>query len=93
MSHFLPDDEARAVDKQALEPLLDFDPAGLYRTVKDNHISMCGFIPATVMLSYARACDLEPPELIGYATSGDALGDYSRVVGYAAVAVWDEHHS
>ncbi len=93
MSHFLPDDEARAVDHQALEALLDFDPVGLYRTVKDNHISMCGFIPATAMLAYARACDLDPPELIGYATSGDAFGDYSRVVGYAGVAIWDEHDS
>jgi AmmeMemoRadiSam system protein B len=93
MSHFLPDDEARAVDHQALEPLLAFDPAGLYRTVSENHISMCGFIPATAMLAYARARSLDAPELIGYATSGDAFGDYSRVVGYAGVAVWDEHHS
>jgi len=87
MSHFLPDDVAREVDRVALEPLLDFDPSGLYRTVVDNDISMCGVIPATAMLAYARRAKASAPELVGYATSGDAFGDRSRVVGYAGVVV------
>lgn len=87
MSHFLPDDVTRKVDRVALEPLLNFDPSGLYRTVVDNDISMCGFIPATAMLSYARRAKASAPELVGYATSGDAFGDHSRVVGYAGVVV------
>jgi hypothetical protein len=88
MSHYLPDDVAREVDRTALEPLLAFDPSALYRTVRDNDISMCGVIPATAMLSYARAAGAAAsPELVGYATSGDAFGDRSRVVGYAGVLV------
>jgi MEMO1 family protein len=87
MSHYLPDDEARAVDQVALEPLLAFDPARLYRTVRDQDISMCGVIPTTVMLAYAREAGAGAPELCGYATSGDAFGDRSRVVGYAGVIV------
>jgi AmmeMemoRadiSam system protein B len=90
MSHYLPDAEARKVDNTALEPLLAFDPNGLYRTVTDNNISMCGYIPATAMLSYAQEVKSQDPELVGYATSGDAFGDYSRVVGYAGVALWSE---
>jgi len=88
MSHYLPDAQARKIDHQALEPLLAFDPNGLYRTVADNDISMCGFIPATAMLAFARDMRSREPELLGYATSGDAFGDYSRVVGYAGVALW-----
>lgn len=87
MSHYLPDAMARKVDHQALEPLLAYDPAGLYRTVVDQDISMCGFIPATAMLAYARAVDAPAPELVGYATSGDAFGDRDRVVGYAGVII------
>lgn len=88
MSHFLTDDETRKVDRVALEPLLNFDPAGLYRTVTQNNISMCGYIPATAMLAYARARGGDhKPELVAYATSGDAFGDRSRVVGYASVLV------
>jgi len=87
MSHYLPDSETRAVDRVALEPLLALDPAALYRTVADNDISMCGFIPATAMLAYARAVGAGAPELVGYATSGDAFGDRERVVGYAGVVL------
>ncbi len=87
MSHFLPDDVTRKVDRMALEPLLAFDPSGLYRVVTNNDISMCGYIPATAMLTYAKDRNAAQPELVGYATSGDAFGDYSRVVGYASVLV------
>jgi MEMO1 family protein len=87
MSHYLPDAVARRVDRMALEPLLAFDPAGLYRTVRAHEISMCGFIPATAALSYARTAGARAPELVAYATSGDASGDRDRVVGYAGVIV------
>lgn len=87
MSHYLPDEQTRTIDQQALDSLLTGDPGRLYRTVIDNDISMCGFIPATVMLSYARAAGAPAPELVGYATSGDAFGDRSRVVGYAGVVI------
>ncbi|HKE17368.1 MAG TPA: AmmeMemoRadiSam system protein B [Kofleriaceae bacterium] len=85
MSHYLPDEVARRIDRMALEPLLAFDPGGLYRTVRAHEISMCGFIPATAALAYARLAGARPPELVAYATSGDASGDRERVVGYAGV--------
>jgi AmmeMemoRadiSam system protein B len=87
MSHYLPDEVARRVDRIALEPLLAFDAAGLYRTVREHEISMCGFIPATAALSYARLAGAQAPELVAYATSGDASGDRERVVGYAGVVM------
>jgi AmmeMemoRadiSam system protein B len=88
MSHYLPDDDTRRIDRMALEPLLGFDPGALYRTVRAHDISMCGFIPATAMLAYARAAGATAaPELVAYATSGDAFGDRDRVVGYAGVVV------
>ena len=88
MSHYLPDAQARVVDRAALEPLLAFDASALYATVVDQDISMCGFIPATAMLAYARAAgSTAAPELVAYATSGDASGDRSRVVGYAGVLI------
>ena len=51
MSHYLPDDVARQQDKVALTPLLALDPEGLYRTVHEGDISMCGILPATAMLA------------------------------------------
>lgn len=87
MSHYLPDGECRRVDQQALRPLLAFDPEALHRTVRQGGISMCGVVPVTAMLSFARAAGSASPELIAYATSGDASGDRDRVVGYAGVVV------
>jgi hypothetical protein len=87
MSHYLPDEEARAVDRVALDALMTFDPARLFRTVRERDISMCGVIPTTSMLAYARAAGASGPELVGYATSGDASGDRDRVVGYAGIIV------
>ena len=87
MSHYLPDAEARRVDKIALDALLTGDAATLHRTVRERDISMCGVIPTTAMLAYARAAGAGRPELVAYATSGDASGDRSRVVGYAGVVV------
>lgn len=44
-------------------------------------------VPATAMLAYARTASAAAAELVSYATSGDAFGDMSRVVGYAGVVV------
>jgi AmmeMemoRadiSam system protein B len=87
MSHYLPARAARAADERALEPLLALDPEALYRRVHDEEITMCGIIPATVMLVAARALGARTAERIRYAHSGLVNGDEERVVGYAGVAV------
>ena len=72
----------------ALDSLLTGDAAALHRTVRERDISMCGVIPTTAMLAYARAVGATArPELVAYATSGDTGGDRSRVVGYAGVVI------
>ncbi len=87
MSHYLPADEARAADQRALEPLLALDAEGLYQRVHEEEITMCGVIPAVVMLLAARALGARSAELVRYAHSGEVSGDDDRVVGYAGVVV------
>jgi MEMO1 family protein len=87
MSHYLPDDETRQIDRRAIEPMLACDPARLFDRVEREDISMCGVLPATTMLSYARARGATRGTLVAYGTSADAFGDTSRVVGYAGIAV------
>jgi AmmeMemoRadiSam system protein B len=87
MSHYLPAAAARAADERALAPLLALDPEGLYRTVHDEGITMCGVIPVTVMLVAARALGARTAERIRTAHSGEVNGDDRRVVGYAGVVV------
>ncbi len=87
MSHYLPAAEARVADRRALEPLLALDAEGLYRRVHEEEITMCGVIPAVVMLLAARALGARTAELVRYAHSGEVSGDDERVVGYAGVVV------
>ena len=87
MSHYQPDDLARTLDHLAIEAALDRDPAALYEVVHREGITMCGVVPAAVAIATANALGAVDAHLVAYATSGDASGDYSAVVGYAGVCI------
>ncbi len=87
MSHFISEQEAKHLDDMALQRILDLDPEGLYNTVRNNRISMCGVLPMTLGLQLAKRMGAVSAKLVDYATSADATGDRSQVVGYAGVLV------
>ena len=87
MSHYVSEKTARQKDQEAIDRILAIDPEGLYETVVRERISMCGYMPATAMLSAARELGAKSARLVKYATSGDVSGDYDSVVGYAGIAV------
>jgi AmmeMemoRadiSam system protein B len=87
MSHYISAEEARAADGRAIDRILALDPQGLYEVVHAEAISMCGIIPATVMLVAARARGARTAELVRFANSGDVSGDFRQVVGYAGIVV------
>jgi len=87
MSHYVPDDVARQKDKKAIEMIKSLNPEGLYEVVSRERISMCGYLPATVMLFAAKALGAIEARLIKYSTSGEVSGDYDHVVGYAGMIV------
>ncbi|HUE74168.1 MAG TPA: AmmeMemoRadiSam system protein B, partial [Pirellulaceae bacterium] len=86
MNHFATDDETRVLDEMALSAFETLDPEKLYSTVTDNRISMCGILPAVIVLETLRLLgQVSRVERVGYATSGDVSGDRQRVVGYAGL--------
>jgi AmmeMemoRadiSam system protein B len=87
MSHYVPDSAARRLDGIAIKELMNLNPEGLYNIVRKERISMCGFLPATIMLYSAKALGAKEARLIKYATSGDISGDYEHVVGYAGIII------
>lgn len=87
MSHYEPDAVARKLDSLAINEALNLNPEGLYNIVHKERISMCGFLPATIMLYAAKALGAKEARLVKYATSGDVSGDYEHVVGYAGLIV------
>jgi AmmeMemoRadiSam system protein B len=87
MTHFESADEAKKKDDMALRHVESLDPEGLYRTVVENRISMCGVMPSVVMLAAARKLGARKGEVVAYGTSGDVTGDLRDVVAYASVVV------
>lgn len=87
MSHYVPHRKAEELDSKALEAIKALDPKGLYQTVRREGISMCGVLPMTLGLAVANALGAEQGRVVDYSTSGEASGDFERVVGYAGVLV------
>lgn len=87
MTHFESAGEAKQKDELALRHVRELDPEGLYRTVVENRISMCGVMPSVVMLAAARKLGAVKGEIVAYGTSGDVTGDDRDVVAYASVIV------
>jgi len=87
MSHYLDEGQARTLDRMAIDAALERDPKSLYETVHREGITMCGVVPATVVIEAANRLGATDAHLVAYATSGDVSGDRSSVVGYAGVCV------
>jgi len=85
LSHYLPDDQARQRDQQTLKAVLALDPALLVKN--DNRA--CGAVPLMILIELARRQGWRP-QLLHYATSADSAGGRDKVVGYAAIAFWEE---
>jgi len=87
MTHYESRQVATKKDALALDRLLALDPAGLYQTIVDQRITMCGFIPATIALLTSIQLGARQAKLVRYTDSGEVSGDTDQVVGYAGVII------
>jgi len=87
MNHYESDAITRAKDQRAIARVLALDPRGLYDTVRQEGITMCGYAATAAMLIAARELGATEAALVCYATSGDVTGELDRVVGYAGMVI------
>ena len=85
MTHYEPQESAERKDKIALEAVKAMDAARLYSVIETHRISACGYGPIAALITTAKIFGVKEAKLLSYRTSGDVSGDYSSVVGYAAV--------
>ncbi len=81
LSHYLPYAAACAADRATVDAML-----ALESTL--DHAQACGATPVNGLLAFARRRRLRP-ELLDLRNSGDTAGDRGRVVGYAALALYE----
>ena len=87
MNHYESAQIAKEKDDLALAQLAALNPEGLLKVCREKRITMCGVVPAAVMLVAAKLLGATQSQLISYTTSGEVNGDLSRVVAYAALTV------
>jgi AmmeMemoRadiSam system protein B len=85
MTHYEPQERAVKKDRLALEAIEAMDEAKFYSTVETHQITACGYGPIAALITAAKALGAKEAKVLSYKTSGDVFGDYSSVVGYAAV--------
>ncbi len=88
MTHYEPQAQAQKKDSAAIQAILDLDEKGLLDKVRELEISMCGYVPVTVMLVAAKELGAKKAKLVKYQTSGDVTQDKTSVVGYAGVIIY-----
>ena len=87
MTHYESADSAARKDKLAIDCILRIDPRGLYDTIIENNISMCGFGPTVSILTSCLDLGSAEGHLIDYTNSGGASGDFGSVVAYAGIII------
>jgi AmmeMemoRadiSam system protein B len=86
MNHFADETENRRRDRIALDAMASGDPEQLLEVCRRHEISMCGVIPAALVMETLRQMGHSlKVQQIDYGTSADVSGDKSRVVGYAGL--------
>ena len=85
MTHYESAKKAEAKDQAALKEVTALNARGFYDTVQKMNITACGYAPITALITYAVGVSAKA-KLLAYHNSGDVSGDYTQVVGYAAVS-------
>ena len=85
MTHYEPQKSAEKKDRLALQAVEAMDEAKFYSIIEEHRITACGYGPIVALIMAAKELGAKEAKLLCYKTSGDVIGDYSAVVGYAAV--------
>ncbi|MDP8259696.1 MAG: AmmeMemoRadiSam system protein B [Candidatus Gygaella obscura] len=74
-------------DKAAIDEILKLDEQALFDVVQEFDISMCGYIPAIIMLKSVKELGAKKAQLVTYDTSASITKDQSSAVGYAGIII------
>jgi AmmeMemoRadiSam system protein B len=85
-THYEPHNIALKKDKELISYIEKLDVEGFYDYIDKNRMSVCGFGPIATLMSLSKKIDASGGKLVVYMTSGEVIGEYDQVVGYASIA-------
>jgi AmmeMemoRadiSam system protein B len=86
MTHYQPQKTATSKDLEALRAVEELKVKRFYSLLELRGITACGYGPIATMMAVTKELHGKEAKLLCYKTSGDITGDYSSVVGYAAMS-------
>ena len=88
LSHYHEDGVARKMDAVGLSFVKELDAQKVFAGNYQRSIEMCGFVPLTAAILYAKLKGINHVDILHYGNSGDASGDRRSVVGYSSVIMY-----
>jgi len=100
-SHYPAYEDARKADQKTIQGILTGSVESFEKAIEENMAQglpnldtcACGEEAIKTGLSLAKKMGWDKVKLLNYANSGDSSGDFSRVVGYAALSFSDNQKS
>ncbi|MCX5657886.1 MAG: AmmeMemoRadiSam system protein B, partial [Candidatus Omnitrophica bacterium] len=86
MSHYHDYNTAVKIDKFTLDLIKENKIEELGRAIEESKAELCGSGPVITLMLLMKKIGADKIKILKYANSGDATSDYSKVVGYTAVA-------
>ncbi len=85
MTHYESQQRALIHDRLALKAVVAMDETELFSVAESHNMSACGVGPIAAAIAAVKTLGGKEARLLRYSTSGDVTGEYSSVVGYAAM--------
>lgn len=84
-THYEPQASVNKKDLAALKAVENLDTKQFYSIIEKQNISACGYGPIAALMTLAKVSGVKNAAMLSHKTSGDIIGEFSSVVGYAAV--------
>ncbi|MEM1985148.1 MAG: MEMO1 family protein [Nitrososphaeria archaeon] len=84
-THYESQNSAQKKDSTLISYIEKLDVDGFYDCLYNMNVTACGFGPIAVLMTISKNLNMTGSRLVSYMTSGDVIGDYDQVVGYASI--------
>lgn len=88
--HRVPLEEQVEQDAILLDHIAALDIDGLYQTITEDNLSMCGEIPTAILMQVAVELGHDKADVVARGSSYESLMDAESVVGYGGAIIWEE---
>ncbi len=87
LNHYEDQESTLEKDGAVIREIERLDEAALRAVLERRKVTMCGYAPTIAAIAYGRARGAAAARTVAHATSGEASGDYDRVVGYVGMTI------